>query len=350
MEKERLIWIDLLNIVSCAGVLLLHCTNEEVHHFSGMPSANWFIGLTTHSFFLWPVNVFFMISGFTLIRPSLLGNNIKMKGMKNFYSRRLKRLGIPLLVWNMLYMVKYLVTSYHQGEEIETIQELIEKFVLFDYNGFMWFFVPLIIIYLSFPFLAVFILNSNRSMLRLFLVMGLVLGCIPPLESSFTVKEGLSSIYLMGTRFLYFIVLGYYFGNFEITPKTRRKIYICSIVSMIVMFFGTVVLTLYIPEHSRYFINYTNIPCIIAAIGVFTFFRYHDWNKLLGQIRLVKSHLAYLSSLSLGIYLIQGAWFSVLNIFHVCEEHILLRFVVMYALCVVSVWAMKRMPWVRQLV
>lgn len=30
MEKERLIWIDLLNIVSCAGVLLLHCTNEEV--------------------------------------------------------------------------------------------------------------------------------------------------------------------------------------------------------------------------------------------------------------------------------------------------------------------------------
>lgn len=50
-----------------------------------------------------------------------------MKGMKNFYSRRLKRLGIPLLVWNMLYMVKYLVTSYHQGEEIETIQELIEN-------------------------------------------------------------------------------------------------------------------------------------------------------------------------------------------------------------------------------
>lgn len=30
MEKERLIWIDLLNIVSCAGVLLLHCTNEDI--------------------------------------------------------------------------------------------------------------------------------------------------------------------------------------------------------------------------------------------------------------------------------------------------------------------------------
>ena len=349
MEKERWIWIDLLNILACAGVLLLHCTNGEVHHFSGTPSVNWFIGLITHSFFLWPVNVFFMISGFTLIRPSLIVDNVKIE-VKNFYYRRLKRLGIPLLVWNTLYMVKYLAVSYHQGEEVGTILELIEKFVLFNYNGFMWFFVPLIIIYLSLPFFAVFILNSNRSMLYLFLVMGLVLGCIPPLESSFTVKEGLNSIYLMGTRFLYFVVVGYYFGNFEITQKMRRRIYTCSIVSVIVMFFGTIMLTLYIPEHYRYFINYTNIPCTIVAIGVFTFFRYCDWNKFLGKIRLSKGYLAYFSSFSLGIYLIQGVWFSVLNVFHVCKEHILLRFVVMYTLCVVSVWMMKRIPWVRQLV
>lgn len=75
MEKERLIWIDVLNIVACTGVLLLHCTNGQVHGFSGTPSLNWYIGLTTHSFFLWPVDVFFMISGFTLIRTSLLTNN-----------------------------------------------------------------------------------------------------------------------------------------------------------------------------------------------------------------------------------------------------------------------------------
>ena len=67
MENKRLVWIDVLNIVACAGVLLLHCTNGQVHGFSGTPSLDWYIGLTTHSFFLWPVNVFFMISGFTLV-------------------------------------------------------------------------------------------------------------------------------------------------------------------------------------------------------------------------------------------------------------------------------------------
>lgn len=75
MEKERLVWIDVLNIVACAGVLLLHCTNGQVHGFSGTPSVDWYIGLTTHSFFLWPVDVFFMISGFTLVRASILTDN-----------------------------------------------------------------------------------------------------------------------------------------------------------------------------------------------------------------------------------------------------------------------------------
>lgn len=55
METKRIIWIDALNIVACAGVLLLHCTNEQLHNFSGAPTINWYIGLFTHGFFLWPV-------------------------------------------------------------------------------------------------------------------------------------------------------------------------------------------------------------------------------------------------------------------------------------------------------
>ena len=43
-------------------------------------------------------------------------------GVKEFYSRRLKRLGIPLLVWNTLYMIRYFILFYRQGgEEVETI-------------------------------------------------------------------------------------------------------------------------------------------------------------------------------------------------------------------------------------
>lgn len=84
ISKKRLAWIDALNIVACAGVLLLHSTNSQVHHFSGTPSYEWFVGLFTHSFFLWPVNVFFMISGFTLIRSSTNVYNSEMGGWNYF--------------------------------------------------------------------------------------------------------------------------------------------------------------------------------------------------------------------------------------------------------------------------
>ncbi len=348
MEKERLIWIDLLNIIACASVLLLHCTNSEVHNFSGTPSVDWCIGLTTHSFFLWPVNVFFMISGFTLIRNISLCTINSLEGVKVFYNKRMKRLAVPLLSWNILYMILYFVRTHINGEDIMPISELVKKFVLFDYNGFMWFFVPLLMIYLAMPFIAVFILNSSRNLLRLFLFIGLLMGGIPPIDTTFSAKADLTDIYLMGSRFIYFIVAGYYVGHYKLSFRTRKLIYTSSILCMVVMFIGTALLTLHNPLHYKYFIQYTNIPCTLSAIGVFTYFRYYNWNKLTNKLS--PDYLAQFSSLSLGIYLIQGAWFTTLRFFNLCEEHILLKFIVMYALCVTSVYVMKKVPLARRLV
>lgn len=154
----------------------------------------------------------------------------------------------------------------------------------------------------------------------------------------------------MGSRFLYFIVAGYYVGHFDLSVKIRRIIYTCSVICMLVIFGGTMLLTLYIPEHYRYFITYTNMPCTVTAIGVFTFFKYNNWNKLMHKLKLSKNKLALFSSFSLGIYLIQGAWFTVLGFSHICDKHILLKFFVMYVLCISSVWVMKRIPIVRRMV
>ena len=247
-------------------------------------------------------------------------------------------------------MAQYFAKTYIDGENVLPITEILTKFCLFDFNGFMWFFVPLILIYLSLPFFAVFVLNSDRQLLRLFLIMGLVLGCIPPLSTTFTTRSGLSDIYIMGSRFLYFIVAGYYIGNFDISQKTRRRLYACAAASGIVMFVGTMCLTLYFPEHYRYFITYTNIPCTITALGVFTFFKYHDWERTLASVRLKAANAARYSSFSLGIYLIQGAWFTTIGHLHICDGNMLLKFLLMYLLCVTSVWMIKHIPIVKRII
>lgn len=114
------------------------------------------------------------------------------------------------------------------------------------------------------------------------------------------------------------------------------------------MYFGTVLLTLYVPDHYRYFILYTNILCTIVSMGVITFFKYQVWD--IKKRHITKKQLACFSGFSLGIYLILGLWFSILNTLHICEEYILLRFIIMYFLCIVSVCIIKYIPIIRQMV
>ena len=164
--------------------------------------------------------------------------------MKRFYNRRMKRLAIPLLAWNVVYMLQYFAKCHINGEVMQSATELLRRFVLFDFNGFMWFFVPLLLIYLSMPFFSVFVLSSDRQLLRLFLIFGLALSWMPPISGEFSTRSGLSDFYLMGSRFLYFIVAGYYIGHFDISRRTRIRLYWCTAASVVMMFVGTMCLTL----------------------------------------------------------------------------------------------------------
>lgn len=348
MENKRITWVDALNIVACAGVLLLHCTNSQIHGFSGEPSVEWYIGLFTHSFFSWPVNVFFMLSGFTLIRKSLI-DKCQSGGVKGFYLKRLNRLGPALLLWNILYMTLNIVHNISHGEQIDGILTMIKKFVLFEYNGFMWFFVPLLLIYLALPFLSYFVLYADRKVLRSFLIIGLAMSFIPPLETSFTTRESLPNIYLLGSRFMYYVFLGYYIGHYNFSKMMKKRIYVAGIISVLLMFAGTYMLTIYKHEYYKYFITYTNIPCTISAMAVFLYFKSVDWGKVLNKLHLHSELLAKWSSLSLGIYLIQAVWFNVLMRLHI-DLPMLINFVLMYILCFSSVWLMKKIPLTRQLV
>ena len=114
-EKENTIkgsreaWVDVLNVVACMGVLLLHCTNHEIHGFSGEISFDWLLGLVTHSTMLWPVDVFFMLSGYTLIRRNVsveMGGGNRLLFQKNqeaFGSCAVLEYGVyaPVHVWKV---------------------------------------------------------------------------------------------------------------------------------------------------------------------------------------------------------------------------------------------------------
>lgn len=352
--NNRLLWIDLLNILACFGVLFLHCSNGPVHNFDGNISVAWGIGLFSHGFFIWPVNVFFMLSGYTLIRKSILSDDLE--GVKQFYKRRLRRLLIPVLFWNVFYTITKVLTQYFRGETVDDGLTIARTFFSFQYDPFLGFFIPLIIIYLSFPFLAVFVLNAGQKLLRLFLIISIVLGAISNIASlidilpNYTNDESVLDIYLFGTRFLMIVVAGYYLGNYDVSKATRRILYISACICMILMSLGTGFLNLYLPDKFTFFNSYTNLPCVITSFAIFTFFKYHDWEKMCKKLHMTAQLFAKISSLSLGVYLIQYFWFKVFFTLHLTDISPILRIVIMYFLCLSSVWMIKKIPYIRNVV
>lgn len=353
-KQNRILWIDVLNVFACMSVLLLHSTNAEIHHFRGDISFNWVIGLFTHSFFIWAVDVFFMLSGFTLIRRSLFCSmetgSEDLGGVKIFFFKRLKRLLIPVITWNILYMVVELAQQYKNGLAFESADVMIARFCSFDYNGHMWFFVPLVCLYLSIPFLAVFTLNSKRIILKLYIIISLILCVISPLNSDFSVRSSIQDIFIFGSRFVVYAIAGYYFGNYDICYNSRIRIYRLGWLSAIVIFLGTALLSMYLPSHYKYFITYTNLPCTLLAYSVFIFFRYTEWNKLIEKVNVKPSHVAVMSSLSLGVYLIQNMFFKVFSRIDLLKDNIIVTFILMYLICILSVLFLKRIPIVKKIV
>ena len=68
--RKRYYWMDLLNILAICGVIILHTNNYFVHHYDGEMSISKGWNILTHSLFIWPVPVFFMLSGANLMSGS----------------------------------------------------------------------------------------------------------------------------------------------------------------------------------------------------------------------------------------------------------------------------------------
>ena len=347
IQKERIIWIDALNIVACMGVLLLHCTNGEIHNFRGQVSTEWMIGLITHSTFLWPVNVFFMLSGFTLLRQNSSNGT---GGVMQFYKRKLNRLLIPVLFWNTLYMMQQLFAQWNKGNLLDSPTVIVEKFLSFQYNGFMWFFIPLISIYLSLPFLSIFVLNAQRSILRTFIILAVALNCIASFQSNFSSRMEYFDVYLFGSRFIVFAVAGYYMGTYTIRKDTRKILYLSALACVTLMLVGTIVLQYHAPQHYKYFIQYVNFPCTIISFAVFLFFKHTDWKCFMQRWKIESRTLLSLSSLSLGIYLVQLVGFLVVNHIPFVSNISILKFLTMYIGCALVVWTLKHIPVLKKLV
>ena len=108
--KKRILWIDILNVLSCFGVLLMHVSNGQIHEWDGNKDLAFFWGLFTHTFFYWPVPVFLMLSGLNIL------SHLPQDGHWGiFFRKRINKAVIPFVLWSVLYSAPFIAQKKVTG-------------------------------------------------------------------------------------------------------------------------------------------------------------------------------------------------------------------------------------------
>lgn len=327
--KDRILWMDLLNITAILGVIMMH-TNDAQNHFNGILTSEYIWACAVHSFFMWPVAAFYMLTGCNLLNYG--------GAIKHYIKRRIEKVLIPFIAWSFFYW----------GLRCRDITgfDFVNYFINGEFINIMWFFIPLFAIYLSIPFMRVMVINCSRRKIEIFLLLSFIFCSVCPFLSKLTPLEINDILFPMGANFLWFAVLGYYLGNYEFTIKQCKIYYSLGMIAVFIHFAGFILINYFTGKQNSVFMNCTVPTSVLFVIAVFLKYRYSKWNFF----KKFKKYVVAISSCTFGVYLIHIIVKHGIEILVPSLVNCYWGVIPIYAISLLVILFMKRIPLVKMLV
>ncbi|SHO50253.1 acyltransferase [Anaerocolumna xylanovorans] len=301
--KARIYYLDILRVLSILAVITIHVTATNVSAIRNMDTFHWWFVNILNSFSRSAVPIFFMISG------ALLLGNEKNGNIKEFLKKRLPRIGIPFLVWSIVYCVlkHYVIEPDYPG--IFSFGKIMVKEILQDsvYHH-LWFVYIMLAMYFVIPFVNKIIKNAAKEELQFFIVMWFFVTI------AYTTFQGI--YYIKTEQYFYirfldipfysgylgFFILGYYLKNQEFSKKMRGIIYAAGGSAMLAAPILTYLITRGKDVLNELFYGNFSITTFLSAVAVFILFKNIAWEEKINK-RLMRLIIS-MSEATFGIYLI----------------------------------------------
>lgn len=344
MKQNRINYIDLLNVISCIAVVVLH-TNGCFWNFS--TETYWKTANIIECLFYFAVPCFFMISGATLI------DYRERYSTKQYFTKRIKKTVIPFLVWSVIGFI------YNLG--ILKSINISDVTSLSFYNGVMgtsfvsiyWFFPSLFCIYLSIPLFAAVDKKLRKEVFSYLAIVGFLINFIIPLIKSVFIS-GMSwpiSLSVISGNMIY-IVIGYLLNEYDLSKKMIKGIYVCGIFGFLIHLVGTYFVSMQAGEVLRTFKGYASAPCIMYSVAIYVWIKNNAENLL--DIKCIKKIVSIIMPYTFGIYLLQ--WFiykGMLIFFDIDVRLIIYRLgapivIIPLSICIIKV--IKKVPILKHIV
>ena len=221
-SKSRYNYIDILRVFSIFLVIVLHALGDYFYKESSFGSSLWWCLGFTNEFCRTGVPLFFMISGFLLLKEDI-------PDIKEFYKKRFTKICIPLACYNVFY---YVMRSISDGElDIwRFVTETIDSGCAYH----LWFMYTLMFLYLMIPFAKKVIDKCSAKTLVGIFVFAIFQTTIKPFIN--TVSNGYVYIYLNQDGicgYFGYVILGYILGTYDVPKWLKRLIYALAVVSFV---------------------------------------------------------------------------------------------------------------------
>ena len=282
MQKNRNISLDLLKVLACIGVVLLHTTMGGFKETGSWNFSTYLYYLGTYS-----IPLFFMVNGYLLLG--------KREITYSYILQKVKWILITVSSWSVI------IWLFKRDFTVNPIKKIIGSLIQKGYFFQFWFFGALIIIYICLPVLKKF-LNSKRSYLYILSVL-LVVGLIFELTNivlQMPIQTYVIQTFRLWTWFFYYL-LGGFIAQFDkdiIKNRFKRWMKIIVVflflVSPLILFF--LARTTYHNFFAEYFYDLLFVKVVSLGIflTIFSLVLNQDSNKW----------IIFLSNQTMGVFII----------------------------------------------
>jgi surface polysaccharide O-acyltransferase-like enzyme len=299
LKKQHLINVDIIRIIAGLSVVFIHASDSFLIY-----PPNYGIGGLSYLFLSFLnvasricVPLFILLSGYLLLKPE------KIINIKNFYMRRLSKIGIPFVFW----LVAYYITQSSRGAHI-SLGYILNS--LYSTNiGILYFLVIIFELYLITPFL-IKLLKSNKKTVQVIFILSIIITIASNILSLYIpfVNILTTNVFTIFVPYISYYVGGYYLGNVSISSTQKVFVIFGYWVALLFTFFSTDAAAVTIINGTE--LQFNNINVLVMSFLLFTFFINNSFLKQrFSNFQFIKT----IGSSIFGIYLIHPYIFILLD-------------------------------------
>lgn len=281
IKGGRIIYLDIVRVMACAMIILMHSPFKDVDHSS--------IVVSTISYMTGPaIGLFFMVSGALLLDNKLTA--------RQFLKRRFSKIAIPTLVFSL---IDVFAAVYRGNIEWALVPRMILSMPITaqGWYGTIWFMYTLAGLYLLTPILSRWVQKASKREIEFYLLLWIITLVFPLLESFINLDSSQNSLLYHFHGAVGYYILGYYINKrFIFSHRIKLVLFLIAVFCV-----ATPIACKYLCpgiDFYKHFWYYT-LPCALQAVFWFLLAK-----KVSDKVHKPHPILVMTSNYAFGIYLV----------------------------------------------